>query len=67
MCKYCNKEDKRDIIPIETTANIGLYMVKSDVNNKNLKWYLLAEEEHFLLNLINYCPMCGRNLNEDNL
>lgn len=77
MCKFCNFEERDQQEPLsETKLNFGilnnrynaprisLSMEKWDGKTAMYAWITVGDTNVHAKKKINYCPFCGRNLNE---
>ena len=64
MCNFCNNKDKKgNSIPNET---LGLEYVVAKINGNQLEigYSAYSNDSSFDIDMeINFCPICGRNLN----
>ena len=59
MCEYCNIVEPINIVPYDIKEKIGVR-----VNRANARLIAFNGEKQITVK-INFCPMCGRKLNDD--
>lgn len=73
MCEYCNVEDqeylvdeeiKNTIMGIDFDVNFAAYVSNATLYVVTGGGTMDADYDYLVKKKINYCPMCGRKLNE---
>lgn len=73
MCEYCNVEEPEDLVNkdikntimgIDCNVNLAIYVNNTTLCVASGGGTMDADYDYLATKKINYCPMCGRKLNE---